>query len=186
MITLAEIKRDWLNIDATDTQEDATITALIGQASAMIESICNQPIIQTTLQVGFSDATGYSHILGYTVPFTVNSMRYKTSPTGAWVTIDPTAFIRKERSIWLGTKYIYGYTYEATITIGYTVIPKDIVAVCAELVVALWKRTTKDGSSHVGVQSIAVAQGGMTTTTIISDIMPSIHKRLARYQARWI
>lgn len=186
MVTLADIKRDWLNINSSDTVEDATITALIGQAAAIIEDICNQPIRATTMQLGFSDALGYSYIVGYTVPFTVNSMRYKTTPTGEWVTIDPTSFIRKERSIWLGAGYVYGYTYEATLTVGYTVIPQDIVSVCSELVVALWKRTMKSGESHVGVGSIAIAQGGMTSTTLITDIMPSIRKRLSRYQARWI
>lgn len=183
--TLDDIKSSWLHIQG-DTTHDSAITALIGQASAIIKDICKQPIEQEAVSVEF-DGDGYTtHNLKYTVPVSVTSLSYKTDVLAtSWTSIANTEYTLLDSSLYYGGAYTEA-RYKAVLQVGYTTIPSDIIEACSELVVQLYNRTNLGGDGMVGVSQQTVTQGGVSTATVYSDLLPKLRERLIGYTAIWM
>ena len=190
LLTVTELKANWLNIG--DSSQDTRLQALINQAGAMIDGICKQPIVQATGPYDFIGSNGQTQLLPYTVTTTLLSLQYKEDVLdAAWTTATGAIIVKAD-----GVYQVYyedGLTYpvwRANVTVGYTdaTCPYDIKSVCGEMVLELFKNTDFSGrENRLGLQSVASAEGGTTTTTIYKDLTARFRSRLAPYIVRaWI
>jgi len=190
LLTVTELKANWLNIG--DSSQDTRLQALINQAGAMIDGICKQPIVQATGPYDFIGSNGQTQLLPYTVTTTLLSLQYKEDVLdAAWTTATGAIIVKAD-----GVYQVYyedGLTYpvwRANVTVGYTdaTCPYDIKSVCGEMVLELFKNTDFSGrENRLGLQSVASAEGGTTTTTIYKDLTARFRSRLAPYIVRaWL
>lgn len=190
LLTVTELKANWLNIG--DSSQDTRLQALINQAGAMIDGICKQPIVQATGPYDFIGSHHQTQLLPYTVTTTLSSLQYKEDVLdAAWTTATGAIIVKAD-----GVYQVYyedGLTYpvwRANVTVGYTdaTCPYDIKSVCGEMVLELFKNTDFSGrENRLGLQSVASAEGGTTTTTIYKDLTTRFRSRLAPYIVRaWL
>ena len=190
LLTVTELKASWLNID--DSSQDTRLAALINQAGAIIDGICKQPIVQQTGPYDFLGSAYKVQLLPYSVTTSLSSLQYKEDITdAAWTTASGAILVKAD-----GVYQVYyddGLTHpvwRANVTVGYTdaTCPYDIKSVCGEMVLELFKNTDFSGrENRIGLQSVASAEGGTTTTTIYKDLTTRFRSRLAPYIVRaWI
>lgn len=185
LLTVTELKANWLNIG--DSSQDTRLAALINQAGAIIDGICKQPIVQDSSVFEFVGTHEQVQILPYTVTTTLTSLQYKEEPDdAAWQTASAGIIVRTE-----GVYQVYlkdGLTYplwRVNTTVGFTdaTCPYDIKSVCGEMVLELFKNTDFSGrENRFGLQSVASAEGGTTTTTIYKDMTARFKQRLSPYR----
>jgi hypothetical protein len=191
LTTVNKIKTQWINIP--DSTQDARITGLISQSSAIIKGICKQPIDAETVAFEFYGTRERSYVLPYTVPVVLTSLHYRALPTDAWTAVTG-AIVYKADGVW---HVYYEGTLEpglwkATMTVGYdgttNAVPADLESVCSEMVVELWKNTDFAGrENRFGLASVAQSQGGQTQTTAYRDLSSRFRSRLSPYILRaWI
>lgn len=190
LITVTELKSQWLNIG--DSSQDTRLQALINQAGAIIDGICKQPIVQQTGPYDFIGSNTQVQLLPYTVTTSLSSLQYKEKLTDAnWTTATGAIIVRAD-----GVYQVYYEdglqhpVWRANVTVGFTdsTCPYDIKSVCGEMVLELFKNTDFSGrENRIGLQSVASAEGGTTTTTIYKDLSSRFRSRLAPYIVRaWI
>ena len=190
LLTVTELKSQWLNIG--DSSQDTRLAALINQAGAIIDGICKQPIVQQSGQYDFTGSVYKVQVLPYTITTALTSLQYKEEITdAAWTTASGAILVKAD-----GVYQVYyddGLTHpvwRANVTVGYTdaTCPYDVKSVCGEMVLELFKNTDFSGrENRLGLQSVASAEGGTTTTTIYKDLTTRFRSRLAPYIVRaWI
>lgn len=191
LTTTNKIKTGWINIP--DASQDARITGLIGQATAIINGICKQPVSGESVGFEFTGNLERVYLLPYTVPVVLTSLQYRATPDVAWTTVTG-GFVYKADGVWhvyLETSFTTGL-WKANMTIGYdgttNAVPADLESVCSEMVVELWKNTDFAGrENRFGLQSVAQSQGGQTQTTTYRDLSNRFRSRLAPYILRaWL
>ena len=190
LLTVTELKASWLNIG--DSSQDTRLAALINQAGAIIDGICKQPIVQQSGPYDFTGSQYKVQLLPYTVTTTLSSLQYKEEVTDAAFTTATGAILVRADGVYQ-VYYDDGLTHpvwRANVVVGYTdaTCPYDIKSVCGEMVLELFKNTDFSGrENRLGLQSVASAEGGTTTTTIYKDLTTRFRSRLAPYIVRaWI
>jgi hypothetical protein len=190
LLTVTELKASWLNIG--DSSQDTRLAALINQAGAIIDGICKQPIVQQSGPYDFTGSQYKVQLLPYTVTTTLSSLQYKEEVTDAAFTTATGAILVRADGVYQ-VYYDDGLTHpvwRANVVVGYTdaTCPYDIKSVCGEMVLELFKNTDFSGrENRLGLQSVASAEGGTTTTTIYKDLTTRFRSRLAPYITRaWL
>ena len=192
LTTVNKIKTQWINDQST--VNDTRYKLLIGQAEAVINSICKQPVNGTAVAHDFIPERGNRvHLLHYTVPVQLVSLQYRDLPTDAWTTASGAVVFTSG-----GVTSIYydeGFNaamWRANLTVGYdgtvNAVPADLEEICCEMVVDLFKFSDFGGrENRFGIQQIATNEGGMTQTTIFRDMTARFRQRLAPYVLRaWL
>jgi hypothetical protein len=197
LTTTTLLKANYLNIDALDTDRDATITECIKQAGSIIKTLCNQPIEQESLTYEFRGGgtsaipladqllggSGYStKLIPYTVPSTLVAVSHRTLPTDSW-TADTgcTLFVDNlQTRLYHPNGFGYAY-YKATLNVGYTTIPDDIVHAVSELALYIYNETSVSNESRAGLASRAITQNSITSTLAYADVIARIRPILTKY-----
>ncbi|HBB26309.1 MAG TPA: hypothetical protein DCZ59_08600 [Bacteroidetes bacterium] len=191
LTTTNKLKTTYINIP--DSSQDARLTSLIGQATAIIKGICKQPVDGEAVGFEFAGTLERTYLLPYTVPVVLTSLQYRATPDVAWTTVTG-GFVYKADGVW-SLYYEGGLTtglWKANMTIGYdgttNAVPADLESVCSEMVVELWKNTDFAGrENRFGLASVAQSQGGQTQTTTYRDLSIRFRQRLAPYIMRaWL
>jgi len=190
LTTAAKIRASWINIG--DSTQDARLGVLIAQAESIIDGICKQPIAAASVTYDFSTDGDRTFVLPYTVPVVLTSLQYKANPSdAAWTTVTG-AIVTKVDGVWqvyYESGLTRGYLWRMNATVGYDgathLVPKDVENVCEEMVVELFKFTDFSGrENRFGLQSVASAEGGVTSTIIYRQLTDRFRAKLSRYIAR--
>ena len=136
LTTAAAIRASWLDVDSTT--HDTRLGVLIDQATAIMESICKQPLDVVAVE-RVTQGTGETlWMIPYTSPVTLSSLKYKSElDDAAWTTVTG-AVVQKIN----GVQYVYlggGFVqprYQFNLSVGYSSVPNDLVNICSELVVS--------------------------------------------------
>jgi hypothetical protein len=183
LTTKALIKSDWLNIATADTTSDALIDRLIAAVEDEVVSICGQPVEQTSTVWNFTGNGTATVRTPYTVPHTLTSVEYRDDPSESWTT-EATCYAYQVGDSWhIYNDAVYSRSfYRATITLGYTTLPDDIVVCANEMVKELYL-TTKFAADvdRFGVASISTGAGGQTVTVALQAMRPKVVERLRRF-----
>lgn len=191
LTTTNKIKTTYINIP--DASQDARISTLITQATAIIKGICKQPVDGEAVMFDFAGTRERTYLLPYTVPVVLTSLQHRSTPDEAWTTVTG-GFIYKADGVW-SLYYEPNFTtglWRANMVIGYDgtthAVPADLESVCSEMVVELWKNTDFAGrENRFGLASVAQSQGGQTQTTTYRDLSTRFRQRLAPYILRaWL
>ena len=204
LTTLATFKKNWLKIEAMNTDNDASITEAITEAGIIIEGICDQPLESSAsnLTIYFSGlpdsgrslsdqllgALGFStKRIYYTVPLTLVSLYYRTLPSDSWTAITGGVLFQSNliNELYLSTGFPYNY-YKCVLTAGYTTIPSDLASACSELALEIYSGMRVEGGSRLGVSSTSISQGGVTTTTSYESVLEKIDPVISKYKRRLV
>lgn len=159
LLTVAEIKSDWIEIDENDTSHDAAIERYIRQASAVVSGFCKQPIDEVlSKEILFDGCSGSLwHSMGYTVPVELVSLEYRELPTDSWTTA--TGAVVHKSKIYYDQGFIYPQ-YRLLINAGYK------SGIVSEVI------KTVSGSGYTSSTSVATTTTGsgtgLTLTTTAS------------------
>ena len=184
LTTALQIRTNYLNI--TDTSQDTLLTALIGQAQAIMESLCDQPLDQASQDVYFVGTGTHSKLLDYTVPVSLTSLYYREEPDASWTSVTGAVAYESDNltRLYLSTGFVEPF-YKATMAIGYSTVPSDLVNICSEMVVEMMASTDFGiGQNRFGVASLASSEGGVTQTTVYRDMQSRYRERLRGYMRR--
>lgn len=184
--TAAALRTNYLNIP--DSSQDAILTALIGQAQKMMESITMQPLESTSI-VEYFDGNGSIYwTLPYTSPVTITSLQSRTLPTDSWTTVSGAVVFTSDKvqRLYYGDGLTTKF-WRANLSVGWTSgsMPADLVNICSEIALELFAATDfGGGQNRFGLASLAESQGGITSTTVYKDLMSRYHAKLRPYTLR--
>jgi hypothetical protein len=196
LTTTTLLKANYLNIDALDTDRDATITECIKQAGSILKTLCNQPLEQEAVAYEFRGisngnsvadqllgGSGYAtKLIPYTVPSTLVAVSHRTLPTDSWTTDTGCTLFVDNLQTRLYNPNGFGYAYyKATISVGYTTIPDDIVHAASELAVYIYNETSVSNESRAGLASRAITQNSITSTLTYADVIARIRPIITKY-----
>lgn len=184
--TNTQIKTNYLNISGSTY--DSILTALIAQAESIMKSMCYQPLsVETGMILEFTGNGSTEHLLSYTVPVSLTSLEYKEKPSDAsWTSVTGAVAYKADdvQRLYLEEGFVYPF-YRATADIGYSTVPDDLVNICSEMVVELFKATDyTDSDNRFGLASLATNEGGMSATTTYRDMMARYKDKLKKYKRR--
>jgi len=147
LLTVQEIKSDWIEIDENDDSHDASIERYIRQASAVINGFCRQPIDEVlSKEILFDGCTGHTwYSTGYTVPIEIVSLQYRELPTDSWTTATG-AVVHKGR-IYYDQGFVYPQ-YRLLLNAGYK------SGIVSEVI------KTASGSGYTSSTSVATTTAG--------------------------
>lgn len=185
LTTASAIRTNYLNI--ADTSQDSILTALIAQATSIIESITMQPIDAVSTDIYFQGNGSRYHSLTYTVPVSLSTLSYKLEPDDAsWTSVSGAVVYESDNltRLYYGNGFTYPF-WKATCTVGYSMIPNDIVNICSEITVDLFNSTDfGGGDNRFGLASLASSEGGITATTVYKDMYSRWRTKLLPYIRR--
>lgn len=184
LTTALQIRTNYLNI--TDSSQDTLLTSLIAQAQSIMESMCDQPLAQASQDVYFVGTGTHSKLLDYTVPVALTTLYYREEPDDSWTTVTGAVVYESDNltRLYLSTGFIEPF-YKATISVGYSSTPNDLVSICSEMVVEMMASTDFGlGQNRFGVASLATSEGGVTQTTVYRDLQARFRERLRGYMRR--
>lgn len=178
------IKSDYLNITVTDY--DDMIDRFIIQAGIIIKDYCRQPIEQESITKYFDGDGSNLYELFYTVPCASLTLSYRNSILDTWTTAASGTYALHENKIYNDNGFAESY-YKVVLSVGYASasVPKSIVDVCSEIVVALFKQTAHS-SATIGVSGETITQGGVTTARTFNDVLRANETKLFPYQMIWL
>lgn len=201
LTTVALLKKNWLDIEAMNTEHDTAIEACITQAGKLMSKLCGQPLESTAETIYFrggisgkaaSDADiilggagGAEKKLFYTVPVSLTALYYRTVPTDSWATVSG-AVVYTSDNLWrlyVSTGFYLPF-YKATLAVGFDTIPDDLVLAASELATEIYNELNKGGKSKLGVSSTSTTQGGVTVTTQYEPVLKHIQPTLDLYTRR--
>lgn len=170
-LTTLTFCKDYLDIAALDTAEDARITFMINQASDAIERYCNRKLVAQSI-TEFHDGRNYDRLLLKEYP--VNSIT-SVYVDQSW-TFDATSLIAAtEYQIDNESEIIYKSIFprgarniKVVYNAGYATIPSALEGACLQLVDYLYQQRS---DRRVGVSQ--KAKNG-ETISFISDMPPII------------
>lgn len=196
LTTLADLKANYLNIDVYDTDRDATITQCIAEASAVLKTLCNQPLAEEQTDFYFSGETrntsiatqllggsGYAtKTIPYTVPCTLVGLYRRMLPSDSW-TAEPGAVVYvSDLQSQIYCSAGFGYTlYKAVLNLGYATIPDDLIHAASELAVYIYNETNVSNESRAGLASKTITQNNITTTRTYLDIIQRLRPIITKY-----
>lgn len=196
LTTTAALKANYLNIDVLDTERDATITECIEQASAIIKTMCNQPLELESVDFYFKGDTtngsladrllggrGYTtKTIPYTVPVTLTALYHRSLPSDSWAADTGATLFVSDVQTELYCANGFGYNlYKAVLSVGYATIPDDIVHAASELAVYIFNETNVSNESRAGLASKTITQNNITTTRTFADVYARIRPVIAKY-----
>lgn len=175
------------NYIGADSSYDAVLTVLIAQATALMEKHCGQPLDQQTVTREVWGNGSQFVLLPYTVPVTLSTLEYKAQyDSAAWSTVTGAVIIkdRGTAQMYLQTGFVYPL-YKATLSVGYSTVPADLVNVCSEMVVELFKASDNSRDpNRFGLSSIAGSEAGQSATTVFRDLANRYKDKLKPYKVR--
>ena len=197
LTTTAALKANYLNIDVLDTDRDATITACIEQAGAIIRTICNQPIEEESIEHYFNGiatdnpdlskvllgGVGYrTKLLPYSAPTSLTSLYHRTLPTDSWE-LQTGAVIYKHGDLYkLYASDCFAWPlYKAVLSVGYATIPDDVVHAASELAVYVWNETSVSNEARAGLTAKTITQNQIATTRQYADVIARLKPILTKY-----
>ena len=187
LTTRQVIKSDWLNIAASDTTSDAMIDRLIAAVDAEIASICDQPVEATAKTIVMMGNGKRWLTLPWTSPVTLTTVEARVNPDSAWSVITSQCTTDQLSSMQRLFRSPYPWDlathYRITATVGYSVIPADIVVCANEMVVELYNETAfAPNGSTLGIVSVSEVQAGQTVTKALQSMRPKVERRLLPYR----
>jgi len=202
--TLASFKLNQFKMDSVQTEQDDILTDCLTAASKMIADYCDQPLEQATETIYFSARsvgaerlTDAERILGapgyaikevyYTVPVTSPVLYSRNLPTDSWASAGGTVVVYKDGYV----NKVYssaGFTstfYKLVLTVGFASneIP-DSLRLAAEQLAAEIYKMSQSGESRLGVSSISITQGGLTSTKYFTSVFERIKPHIDLYKLR--
>lgn len=196
LTTTTLLKANYLNIDALDTDRDATITECIKQAGSILKTLCNQPLEQESISYEFRGiatsasvadqllgGSGYAtKLIPYTVPTTLVALSHRTLPSDSWTTDTGSSLFVDNLQTRLYNPNGFGYNfYKATLNVGYTTIPDDLIHAVSELAVYIFNETSVSNESRAGLASRAITQNSITSTLTYADVIARIRPIITKY-----
>ena len=187
--------RDYLKIPATDTTQDTFLATVLSWSDAQIKNICGQEIELTTVEpFVFNGVRGYSYALpNHPVRSIVSLKSRSQTNTTTWdKTYVPYSSTGGDYELDTKTNSIYmlgGFSegirnYQVIYTYGYTDVPQDVKAVAIEMAAVAYKESGKAGAdaSRLGIGSVSINTGGITTSRSFMDMAPIWRAQLDSYR----
>lgn len=199
LVTRDSIKR-YLDIDTNDASKDVMLDEWLAEATAWVESECNQPIESRALTAWPFDGNGFTTMHP---PFlsvrSATALQYRggdgsdatwtTIATTEWELVAPNAGTPAASAPYLYYPPGFGRgvaNYRVTLGVGYATIPGDIQRVVREYVSMIFLESPGAGNGNrFGVSSItrSTQNGGSVTTAFkATDLEERWRKMLARYR----
>jgi uncharacterized phiE125 gp8 family phage protein len=174
--------RLYLGIDASDTQHDDLLDALIDYASERIESHCRRGFASAEL-TEYLDGTGTSRIVLSRRPVTALTSVHEDSGRvfAAETQVDSADLVlHPERGIVdrLGAVFARGArTVKVAYTAGYATVPDDVALACVKLAAA-WFAHARTGADGVKRESL----GGYAAEYAAAPLPADVEGALAPYR----
>jgi hypothetical protein len=187
MITVDDFKTNVLNITGNDF--DDIIETTIDTASAVIERLCNQVILKKETTIERLNADPLIVLNNYNVPIDLSSIQvFRKTKTTDTYTVDDDFSTQKIRSftyivnskddyknVFVKVNYEQGWELNS--------IPALIKNVCRNICFEVYQNSTNAvDSRRLGVSSISVNQGGITTTQTFLDLEKKWKRDLSQYR----
>lgn len=170
LTTLTNVK-SFLNIDSTNSNNDAELSRLITSYSSLIRSWVNRDLT-TASYVDYCNGTGSNMIMFPNYPVTaVSSVTIdNTVVTSTDYMFDETRLILKN-----GRTFTYGRNNVVlSYTAGFATVPYEIEQICIEMVSKTFKKRDRIGLSSKGL-------AGETTSYDLQDMRDETRSLLASY-----
>lgn len=187
MITIDDFKTNVMNITGNDF--DDIIETTINTASAVIERLCNQVILKKETTIERLNTDALIVLNNYNVPIDLSSIEVfrKQKPTDTY-TVDDDFSTQKIRSFTYIVNSISNYN-SVFVKVSYEQgweldsIPELIKNVCRNICFVVYQNSTNAvDSRRLGVSSISVNQGGITTTQSFLDLEKNWKRDLSQYR----
>lgn len=187
MITVDDFKTNVLSITGNDY--NAIIQTTIDTASAIIERLCNQVILKKETTIERLNTDPLIVLNNYNVPIDLSSIEvFRKTKTTDTYTVDDDFSTQKIRSftyivnskddyknVFVKVNYEQGWVLNS--------IPELIKNVCRNICFEVYQNSTNAvDSRRLGVSSISVNQGGITTTQTFLDLEKKWKRDLSQYR----
>ena len=197
LVTTAEVKT-YLKI--TGATQDAFLADLITKVTSIIESYCDQPIVQigkteTSLlreSIGYDNDTQQNIyndnvLFTYSVPTSVTKIEYTIPFENSYTELATTEYEVYydgwTLKIWFRNGYSTTYTWKVSLAVGYDAnsIPEDIQQVAIEMVAMKFKESVQ-GENILGKSTVSDSQSGATANTNYKNMWIEWKKVLDHYK----
>lgn len=176
-LTTLENVKEYLQIDAEDTDADALLQRMIDAASVTIEKYCQRKFLQANY-TEVKDGTGQPRMTVRNIPMTaVASVTVNDKPIPVRPSATGNGFVFDEYGVKL-TGYTFTDGYQNVViqyTAGFAAVPDDVDMACCELVGLRYKTIDR-----LGVSSKSLA--GESISFNMGDFSDPVRRTLEQYR----
>jgi hypothetical protein len=176
-----------IGIDTDDHENDDFIEQVITDAQSAIESYIGQPIESAAVVYQFQGHGSYNHTLPYSRCSAIATVQTRETPVDSWASVTSTCVVARSQSpaqIYNDGGWEEGTDYRATVTVGWSTIPPEILSVAREMCVLRYNELGGGGADDrpLGVSQVATAIAGGTSTTTFVDLSSKWKQRLNQFR----
>ncbi len=187
MITIADFKQNVLDVAGSSLDDEIQI--IIDTSIEVIERLCNQVILKKETVIEQFNYDSMILLTNYNVPIDFDSVEVlRKSKISNTYTNDDDFMIQKIRS----SSYVVNADSDYTSTFvkvsweqGFEIadVPESIKNVSRNICFILWQNSRNSvDSRRLGVNSVSVNQGGVTTTQTFQDLEKKWKQELSKYR----